>query len=896
MAPGRGPIRWLHHLGLSRPRPEESVSWEIEHHIGELADRLIEEGWGEEDARREAERRFGDPKRYGPPMRRMERRRKAMERRMQWADVVRQGFLAVARDARRQPGFAAAIVLTLGLGIGANATMYTVVDRLLLRAPDHIVDHERVRRVLLSRPHFATSEIQVGATLTYADYTDLKAHEGFEAVAAYTPSRETTIGSGASATRAQAVLASAELFPLLGVAASLGRFYTSDEEAIGAPLTAVLGYEYWRRAYGASRDVLGRTVEVGGRPFTIIGVAPEGFTGVDLSRVDLWLPLEATQAAEQGEAWVDLRTWWWMRSVARLKRDVSIEAAEAEATRLHHNGRRELIEEERYSSRSALVLGSVIAARGPLAPGEAQVSRWLVGVSLIVLLIACANVANLLMARATRRRTEIGVRFALGASRWRIVGHTIAESVVLAAGGGALALAIAHRGGGVVRSVLLPGVHFAGSAMSLRLLAFTTAVAVVAGVLAGAAPALQGGRLDLARDLRDGVRGSSGHSSRLRSLLTVAQAAMSVVLLVGAGLFVRSLSEIRSLDLGLDVDRVLLAELEVTGDTERNALYADASRRVAALPGVESAAATAVQFGSAYSTRLAAEGVDSIPQLEGGGPYHYSVDPTYFRTVGLEVVRGRGFTRADGPDAAPVTVVSATMADQLWPDGDPIGRCLLIGSEPDGCTTVVGVAEDAALGGLQDAPFMAYYLPMEQSERTHNGLYVRATGDAEELTAEVARLLGSFSPAVRFAHVRTLREIIDPQARAWTLGATMFTVFGVLALILAAIGLYSVLAFDVAQRTREIGIRTTLGAEKARLLSSVVGRGARLALTGVLLGTAVAYLAAPRIGELLFGVSPRDPVTMLAVGAILCAVGLAASLMPALRATRVDPMVALRSE
>jgi len=894
-----GPIRWLDHLGLRKPRPQQSVEWEIEHHISELADRLIEDGMDEEEARREAERRFGDPKRYGRPMRRAEEGREAMKRRMQWWETLRQAMRSLARTAKRSPGFTLGVVLTLALGIGANATMYGIVDRLLLQPPDHVVDHQTVNRVFTERPHFVTGEMQIGSVLTYPDYADLKAHGGFERVAAYTYAAERTIGTGAEATRAHVAGATASFFPLLGVDTRIGRFFTEEEGEAGAALTAVLGAEYWERRYGGDPGVLGEQIEIEGRDHTVIGVAPRGFTGVDLRRVDVWVPLEATRSVDRADC-LESRGCWWLSVVGRRADDVSVEAAQAEATSLHRNGRREMIEQDRYDERARMVLGSVIAAQGPQASDETRVARWLLGVSIVVFLIACANVANLLLARASRQRREIGVRIALGAGRRRVVGEMMIESLLLAGAGAVLAVALARWGGGIIRSTLLPGVLFPQSAVTDRLLLFTVAAAVVAGLFAGIIPAFQGSKTDVNETLREGGRGSSAGGSRLRSLLTVSQAAMSVVLLVGAGLFVRSLQELRSLDLGLDVDQLVLAQLEFEDDEltpdRQVALYEEALPRARSLPGVSAVAATGVPFQWGYATSLEVQGIDSIPNLEGGGPYYYPISPGYFDAVGLAITRGRPIETSDGESDAKVAVISETMAQTLWPEGDPLGHCLLVGRDAEQCTTVVGVVEDAARGGYEDAPFMAYYVPTPQVEMPHRGMYVRAERSSEDIVEAVASLLRSYSPQVRFANVQTLSAALDPQARAWTLGATMFTVFGVLALCLAAIGLYSVLAFDVAQRTRELGIRTALGAEKARLLRSVLFRGGRLAFLGVALGVVVALAAAPYARGLLFQVSPRDPWVLTGVAVILGSVSLAASLVPGMRATRVDPVEALKSE
>ncbi|MCH7531024.1 MAG: ABC transporter permease [Gemmatimonadetes bacterium] len=897
----RGPVRWLHHLGFRRPRPEDSVAWEIEHHLSEVVDRLVAEGWDDEPARAEAERQFGDRRRYGPSMKRMEKGRAAMERRTEWWDFVQGGVLGVYRTARRYPGFAMAVVFTLALGIGANATMYGIVDRLLLQPPAHIVNADDVRLIFQERPSSITGETITQPGLTYPDYADLKAHDGLS-VAAFTSTREETVGSGETATRARIAYASSEFFPLLGVQPTFGRFYGPDESAVGAQLTAVLADEYWERAYGSDPGVLGRTIELGGRTHEIIGVAPAGFTGVHLTAVDVWLPLEATHVASNGVDWncLESRGCWWMSAVARLGEGITTEVAEAEATRLHINARREMIDEGRWSEDARILLVSVIAADGPNQSDEARVVRWLAGVSVVVLLIACANVANLFLARGTRQRREVAVRLALGVTRGRLVGQMVMEAVLLSLVGGGVALLLARWGGEFVRRVLLPGVFFPDSAVNARVLGFALVASIIAGLMAGLGPALQESRADVTSNLGDAARGSSGARSRLRGFLTVTQAALSVVLLVGAGLFARSLGELRDLDLGLDVDRVLLAQIEFRNpnleEAEQTRLYEEAAQAVTGLPSVESAAATSVPFQWVFSSPLSVPHLDSIPRLPGGGPYYYPVTPGYFETVGLRITGGRAIGASDGPDDQKVTVVSATMAITLWPNADPLGQCILIGRDSGECTTVIGVVENAAQRGFQDEAVMAYYLPISQRVQAPRGLYVRTSPEARTAASDVASLLRSFSPEVRYATVQSLEEMLDPQARSWTLGASMFTVFGLLALVLAAIGLYSVLAFDVAQRTRELGIRTALGAEKWRLLTSVLFHGGRLAVLGVVIGLGTAYLAAPFATDLLFQVSPRDPATFAAVAFVLIAVSTAASVVPGVRATRVDPMVSLRAE
>ena len=905
--PGRPPVRRLFRLGIGRPRPRDAVDWEIEHHLAEQTDRLVAEGWAPDEAAREARRRFGRMRAYRKRLERIERRRAWMRRGAEWTVAAGESLVASLRSLLRQPALSAGIVLTLGVGIGANAAMFTILDRLFFEPPTHVRDADAVRAVLIERSSLGRTF--ASRSMAHPDVTDLEAHSALTAYAAYSPA-ERTLGAGDDASKVRVVTASYTLFPLLGVTPQLGRFYGREDDRLGAPPVAVVSHEYWTRALGGTPDALGRELRLGGTMFTVVGVAPRGFTGAELAAVDVWLPLlTGGMGGREGDEWVDNRGWFWLRAVVRLGDGVNVAAAEEEATRLHRSGRQEDIARGGYDAGARVRLDPLVTARGPEASAESKVALWLGGVSLLLLVIVCANVANLLLARGMRRQREDAVKLALGVSRSRLVAHTMLETVLLGLAGSALALGIAYWGGAVVQRVLLPGIFFPDP-LGFRLAAFTVGLAVFAGVLAGLAPALRATRLDLARDLAEGARGSA-RRSRLRDLLTVAQAALSVVLLVGAGLFVRSLEQVRSLDLGLDVDRIALATLEFEDDLasgltsygrqateaqEFNALYARALERVRRVPGVELAAGTASPFGWSFATGLSVPGWDSLPDLPGGGPYFHVVTPGYFETAGLQVTAGRPMQESDGPADAPVAWVSKTMAETLWPTESPLGRCLIV-DEDDACTTVAGVVEDASRGSLEEERHMAFYLPVAQRQsRRLNGLYIRAADDARAVAASVAATLRGFDPRVRFVEVETLREALDPQTRSWKLGASLFTLFGFLALLVAGIGLYGLLAFHVAQRRRELGIRSALGAAGARLLGAVVGEGARLTLGGVALGL-VLVLALGRFAEpLLFRVSPRDPLVLALVAAALVGTGLVASLLPGMRATRADPMDALRAE
>jgi len=473
-----------------------------------------------------------------------------------------------------------------------------------------------------------------------------------------------------------------------------------------------------------------------------------------------------------------------------------------------------------------------------------RVSRWLVAVATIMLLIACANVTNLFLARAARRRREVAVRLALGIGRGRLIRVLMAESVVLGLLGGAAGLVVAFAGGRFVRGVLLPNVAWTDATVDLRVLVVTAVTACLTGLLVGLAPALHGTRLDLSLALKSGEREGGAPRNRIRSILTVAQAALSVMLLVGAGLFLSSLRKVSDLRLGIEPDKVLtvsfdwpsLADLPAEAkDRERlrrNLIYEGALARVRAMPDVEHAAVVVgTPFQSSMSIALRVPGRDTLPQLPGGGPYVRAISDDYFATAGTRLLRGRLFTSADVTAGERVAIVNETMARTLWPNRDPIGECLLMDTMP--CSRIVGVVEDARRFGLREDPAMQYYIPLGEERALGFGgrkMFVRPKGSVaavrEALHAELVR----FDPSVGFVTVELLQDSLDPQIRPWRLGATMFGVFGGLALLVAAIGLYSVIAYLVAQRTHELGVRIALGAQSRDIVRIVIRHGVGLSV------------------------------------------------------------------
>ena len=886
---------------LFRARYDREMEEEMRHHLELRAADYASAGMSDAEARAAAVRRFGNRASL------QEQRRSAVG--FPSLETLWQDARYTARSLAASRGFTAMVVVTLGLGIGANAAMFGIIDRLLLRGPEHVVDPERVVRVYSTTRDDAGRE-STGNTFPYAFVAEMRNVGGFERVAGYTSGTATT-GRGTDARPLAVGRVTWDFFPLLGVRPALGRFFRPEEDRPPrGENVVVLDGGYWERAFGADSGVLGRTLEVSGTSYTIIGVAPKGFTGAELERRDVWMPLSA-QGPRAGPDWATSWNVWWVRVLARLKRGETPERASQEATAVH---RRAYPGPPDYT-----IAGASLSVR-PMRfddagrePPEMAVARWLVGVAAVVLVVACANAGNLVLARTLRRRREVAVRLALGISRGRLVRLLLAESVALSLAGGAAGLLIAAGGGRFIRATLLPSVAWDATPIDGRVLTLTAVAALVTGLVVGLVPAVHGSRPDLTTALKAGAREGGAQRSRLRTTLTVIQAALSVVLLVGAGLFVRSLWNVRSLHLGIQPDRVLavdVAESWIAGRTDLaqldesramahvRDLYARALERVRGIPGVEAASLTiGTPFQTSFSVQTKAEGWDSLPQLPGRGPYVSAVSSDYFRTVGTRLLRGRVFTPADGPSRERVAIVNETMARTLWPGRDAIGRCIVIDAQP--CSRIVGVVEDARRFQVthEDAA-MQYYIPLGQENGIGGTmLLIRPTGSTAAMAETVRRAVQGLEPGIGYLAIHTLQEAgVDPQIRPWRLGATMFAVFGGLALLVAAIGLYSLIAYLVAQRTHELGVRMALGARAADIARMVMGRGVGAAATGVAIGVVLAVALGRLVQPLLFRISPRDPAVLFVVAATLLACAVLASLVPTWRAMRVDPVTALRAE
>jgi len=881
---------------LLRDRFDREMAEEMRFHLELRAAEHSQAGMSEQEAHDVARRRFGNRTSLE------EHRRAAIS--VPSLDALGQDIRYVLRAIRHSPGFSVMVVATLGIAIGANGAMFGIIDRLMLRGPAHVVDPDRVVRLYVTqRNGNEESTESIAGFITYAHLRDNA--RSFEDLAVYSAT-DATVGVGADAHRVTLGRVSASFFPLLGVRPILGRFFgPSEDHPPRGENVVVLDEGYWRRSFGGDVGVLGRTTVIGGVTYTIIGVAPQGFTGAELERRDGWVPISLPYWGP-GPDWPTAWDASWLQIIGRLAPGITVEQASTDATAAH---RRAFDGPGNDPMRTASLSAAPLRFnRAGKEQAVTRVSRWLVAVTAIVLLIACANVANLSLARATRRRREVAVRLALGIGRGRLIRLLMAESVVLGLLGGMAGLAVAFAGGRLVRGILLPNVAWTDVTVDLRVLLVTALTGCATGVLVGLAPALRGTRLDLTSALKAGVREGGARRNRTRSILAVTQAALSAALLVGAGLFLTSLRKVYALRLGIEPDKVLTVsfdwpplgdmptELKDRERLRRNELYDAALARVRPMPGVEHAAVVVgTPFQSSMTIALRVPGRDTLPRLPGGGPYVRAISDDYFATAGTRLLRGRAFTHADVTGGEHVALVNETMARTLWPNRDPIGECLVMDTMP--CSRVVGVAEDARRFGLHEDPAMQYYIPLGEERALGFGgrqMFVRPRGSVatlrESLRAELARL----DPSIGFVNVALLQDSLDPQIRPWRLGANMFAVFGGLALLVAAIGLYSVIAYLVAQRTHELGVRIALGAEQGNIVWLIGRHGVGLAAVGVAIGMVLSLNAGRWIEPLLFDTSPRNPVVFISVAVVLLVVGVLASVVPAWRAARLDPSEALR--
>jgi len=807
-----------------------------------------------------------------------------------------------ARSLWKSPGFTAVAVLTLGLGIGANSAIFTLIDAVLLRPPAGVVEPKRLVTIYTS--DFSSGDF---GTSSYPDFEAIRAErEVFTGVGAYTL-QPLSVSIGEQPEMLIATLVSPEYFGLLGLIPAAGRLIGPDDvTAPGTSPVAVVSYATWRARFGGDPGAVGRAIRINGREFTVIGVAPPGFHGL-MGVVDneLWIPITMDPGLGDGLTSMGSR---WLLLVGRLRDAVTMTQAQARLTALARSRFEQFPDQWRTvrGDGRKLTVRPESYARVP-PQGRAVVvsmSAMLMIVVGLVLLIACANIANLLLARATGRAWEIAVRLSLGATRRRLMQQLLTESLLVAVLGGAAGLGVA----GWVADLIVrlrPPVDFPirlAVETDARVLVFTLGLSLLTGIVFGLLPALRASRPQLVAELKGDVAGRrTGRVFGLRNLLVVGQLAVSLVLLVGAALFLRSLTRAQAVHPGFDAENVVLMSfaLEAQGyNAARARTFVDQQlERARGLPGVEGATlATTVPLGGSYQRRgTRIEGYTPGPGESTEINWNV-VGADYFRVMRIPVMRGRAFTEADRDGAPLVVMINEAFARRYWPGEDPIGKGISVTGPEGPFRPVVGVVADGKYRSLAEDGLPFLYLPFGQQHRAGMMLHVRATGDPGRLLALLRDEVRLLDPSLPIISPTTLREQIGLAVLPQRLAATLLSAFGLVAVLLAVIGLYGVMAYAVSRRTREFGIRTALGATRRDVATLVVGEGLVLAGAGLVIGIAVSAAVTRFARALLFDVSPLDPMAFGAVTAVLVGVTVVASYIPARRATRVDPMVALRYE
>ena len=868
-------------------RVAADVDAELDFHLAACAQELVAEGWAPADARREAERRFGDVERTRRYCRTQDHGGQRRARIGTTLEELAHDARHALRQLRAAPGFTAVALLTLALGIGANTAIFSVVRGVVLR-PLPYAEPERVVRVFETT---RAGERSAVSPTNFADWRDQA--RSFAGLAAITGGDATLTRAGAEPLVVEQQWATAELFAVLGTRPIVGRVFAPGDDRVGAPRIAVLGEGLWRRAFGADPGVVGRTVTIDGEPYDVVGVVPAG-AGFPVQG-ELWTPLELDPAELP-----TMRGAHYLRVVGRLAPGATVESAAAEMRAI---GARLAQQYPRWNEGE----GADVAGARDAMVGEVRTPLLVLLAAVgLVLLVACANVANLLLARGVGRAGEMAVRAALGAGRGRLARQLLTESAVLALLGGLLGTAVAV---GLTRLFVryaptdlprLAEVRVDGTVLAVALL-----TVVVVGALAGVGPALQSGRVGLDRALREGGRGGVGRGGlRVVDGIAAAEMALAVMLLVGAGLLVRSFDRLRQVDPGFVPEQALSFTVTLPEATyespDRQRRFAEALvARVGALPGARSAGATFLLPLAGGYYGLSVETLDDQPVTIEPQPSAQirTATPGFFAAMGIRLVQGRGITAADRAGAPPVVVVNETAARRLFPDGRAIGRRITLGTKRDGVPfggEIVGIVGDVRQRGLDADALPEVYASHDQWPFRDLAVVVRAAGDPAALASGVRAIVRDLDPNLPVSTLATLEEVVGASVARPRFYMLLLGGFAAAALLLAAIGVYGVISYAVGRRTREIGVRLALGATSGRVLREVVGRGLALATIGLVVGGAGALVVTRLLRSLLFGVGATDPVAFAGAALLLVAVAVGAAIVPARRAARVSPIAAMR--
>ncbi len=878
------------------PAQETEIVEELAQHLDDVYQRSIANGLSEQEARRAALEELADTNLLSNELKRVHKPFHEAPvlggtgRSNLLTDLI-QDLRYAARMQFKNPAFTIVAVIALALGIGANTAIFSVVNSVLLR-PLPYKDPERLVMVWEDATKFGYPR-DTPAAANYIDWRDQ--NTVFEGMAAIADESFNLTGVG-DPERLEGRTVTANFFPLLGVDPHIGRTFTNDEDKRGSDQVVVLSYALWQRRFGGDNSIIGKTINLNGLTHTVVGVMPARFQ-FPTSDDAFWVPIAFTseQMVNRGRHYLQV--------VARLKPGTSLEQAQSEmhtiASRLA----------QQYPDSNTDLGAAVVSLHEHLVGDIRPALLILLGAVGLVLLIACANVANLLLARAAVRQKEIAVRVALGARRWRLIRQFLTESVLLATIGGVIGLAIAFGGLLLLRSFIPENIAQAREiSIDLKVLGFTFLVALITGVIFGLAPAIQAARFNQTETLKEGGRDSATGSGgkRIRGLLVMAEVAVSLVLLIGAGLLINSFLRLRNVDPGFRADNLLTMKFDLPQPKymeyeRRAAFYSDLVQRVGAVAGVKSAAITTnlPLYRQGNSIGVTIEGQPPLPPGQENVVVTRTISPGYFDTMGIPLLKGRQFTDQDTDTTPNVVVINETMARTYWPGEDPIGKRIGAGTveDPDDWIQVIGVVKDVRQFELTVAPRPQMYVTFRQIDFfPPRDLVVKTEVDPASLAATVRKAVWEIDKDQPVSNIRTMEEILLDSIARQRFSMLLLAIFAGVALILAAVGIYGVMSYSVAQRTHEIGIRMALGAQTNAVLRLAVGYGLKLVIAGVVIGLIAAFALTRVMSTLLFGVTATDPMTFGLISVLLILVAAIASYIPARRATKVDPIIALRYE
>jgi putative ABC transport system permease protein len=865
-------------------RALRDIDEEIRNHIELRVAELRAVGMSEAEAEREALRRFGDTEEFRAWSTRRALRRSRRNAGIEWISELAQDIRFALRQFRKAPSFTAIAVLTLALGIGANTAIFSVVNSVLLNR----LPYENPGRLVA----FVGPWIPPGELLEYQ-----RRATSFTAIAAYNEGSEISLTGEGEPTRTKGATVTAELFSVLGARSALGRTFRPGEDRPGQDRVVVLSYGLWQQRFSSDADIIGQQIQLDGISRTVIGVMPRSFS-FPSAGTQLWIPASINPADRIG-----LWSWGFGNVIARLRPGATVAQAAAEVGTLAPQMR------ELFPWNMPADWGSdatVVPLEERIVGNIRPTLLILFGAVGFVLLIACANVANLLLARTTGRQKEIAVRTALGAGRWRIVRQILTESLLLALIGGAAGLLLALWGVHLLTAGLPADTpRLEEIRVDVRVMGFALFLTLLTGLLFGVLPSLRAAGSGMQAVLKEGSRsGTSAGRRRLSGALVGAEIALAVVLVTGAGLLIHSFWQLLQIYPGFRAENVITAtvappEFRYEDDASRREFYHELLQRLETLPGVSGVAVTSrLPFGSNGGTVFKIQGRPDPATRGGDWPiagYAGTISEDYLRTMGIRLLRGRGFTDADRSGTPRVALISESLAREYWPGEDPIGE-RISGPAKEEWETIVGVVADVKFDTLTSNNPTALYRPLLQGSIGVMSVVAHTTADPDVFAANLRKIVASVDPDTPVDDIRTMEQLISTSVAQPRFTMLLLTIFATVALILGAVGIYGVIAYTVSQRTQEIGVRMALGASKEDVLRLVVRQGATLALIGVTIGLAAALATTRVLKNMLYGVSATDAATFTAVPLILMAVALLASYIPARRATRVDPVSALRAE